>query len=451
MAYKYLGWGRWVDWRASVAVSIRLLTPRAWAVALASSLGLALAPVFGPIGLALAAIAPLLGNFIDTLGAPKGPRFALGGLGGLGVTTGAGGALQVTGDLTSQIGRSERIPGGVDTAAIQESLRVGVNNLVKGMVGAINEVSIDPSALLGETQRALNDAMANALRINSSSAENFQKDMEEQVKFVGVQVGSFFLRPLTEAFRQLESADLSEQISRLPQTTQGMVSVFKTMNEKLDELSKVSNTDVLRQLSSVRNRVEDFGNALSDTVRVIATDIVDSISDQLIAQANVLLDAPLAKQIRDFGAVMNQSFGALESLRVSRTALQDAGLNTSGINAQFERLSTLMVETAGTVAKDIVSGALGELSANLDRVLIAPIRVQATTVNSLFTDSLNALNALWAQWHALEAAGLDASGVRQQFDRLLGGALDSVQRLTQLRVEGEGCLHTVTHVADGVP
>jgi Tape measure protein len=71
------------------------------AASLAPLLGASLAPVLGPIGLAVAALAPLLGRLIGSLtGARKGPRLAIGELGGLGLEV-EGGQLALAGQLTS--------------------------------------------------------------------------------------------------------------------------------------------------------------------------------------------------------------------------------------------------------------------------------------------------------------------------------------------------------------
>lgn len=381
-----------------------------------------------PFLLAASAIVQLLGPMVAKMFGQAGPRFAMGGLGGVGIRRGAGG-LEVTGELTSQIGRAERLPEGVDTGAIQEALQKRTMAMIRAMVEGINKVAIRPEDLLGGTQDALNRALAQSLTLNSSSAKNFQKDLEEQTHFVAVQISSFFLKPLHDAFRQLETAELKDQIARLPGATEGMVQVFKGMNAQLEELSKVANTDVLRQLSSVRSRVEIFGTQLADSTHVIAISIVDQITKALTTQAENLLDQPLAKQITDFTDVMDQSFQALTALKAAQSSLTSVGLNAGGVTDQIARLTGIMVKTAGDVSTQIVTGALADLSTSLDQVLIQPLSVQATTVDSLFSTSLSAIQALWTEWHKLEDAGLDASKIQAQFEKLLGGMLTSASML----------------------
>ena len=66
-----------------------------------------------------------------------------------------------------------------------------------------------------------------------------------------------------------------------------------------------------------------------------------------------------------------------------------------------------------------------------------PLTVQATTVNSLFNDSLAALAALQTQWNRFTSEGISGAGIQEQFTRLLGGMLNTaVQVLDQALTEG---------------
>jgi phage tail tape-measure protein len=369
-----------------------------------------------PITLALAAIAPLLGSLVDMLSAPKGPRLAIGGLGGLGIGT-EGGQLTLTGALTSQVQRAERLEG-VDTGAIQSQLAAGVTAIVQGMVSAINAVALDPVALAGPTAQALKDAMANALVINSSNAKKMEADVQAQLQFIPVQIASYFLRPLNEAFRQLETATLDEQLERLPASIQGMIQVFQDMNEQLNQLAGVANTDVLRQLSEVRNRVEDFGNALADTARVISASIVDQTLSQLEADLTAMIDLPLAERIIEFAALFQDSLQALATLRFTADQIGGAGLDATGVEAQWTRLAEAVMTEAGMVAEEIVTAAIADMADILAQMGQVSVRTQASMVASLFEDSVLALQALWSVWHQLASQEVDTTGVVEQFNRL---------------------------------
>lgn len=363
-----------------------------------------------PFLLAAAALTAILGPMIEKMFSPKGPRFGLTVGGGLGIQT-EGERLTVTGKLTSRVGKAERLPEGTNVEAIQEALQVRVQTMVQGMVEAINTAALAPGKLLGQTQDALNQALRNALRINTSSVENFQKDLEEQTKFVAVQVGSFFLKPLVGAFRQLESAELETQIDRLPSTTKGMVEIFKAMNVQLDELSKVANTDVLRQLSRVRNRVEDFGNSLADTARVVAERIADGLRDQLTTQAEQLFDRPLAEQVLGFQMLLAQSARALLSLQQTEKILIEAGLRSGGVRGAMTRMLGTVVDVIDRVSEEMVSDVEAAMRE-------ADIQTQMERFPEAIMGLANALGSIRQFVDVLNREGIDSAAIRDSMQRV---------------------------------
>jgi hypothetical protein len=282
--------------------------------------------------------------------------------------------------------------------------------MVQGMVEAINTAALAPGELLGQTRDALNQAMQNALKINSSSAKNFQKDIEEQTKFVAVQVGSFFLKPLVGAFRQLESAELETQIARLPSTTKGMVEIFKAMNVQLDELSKVANTDVLRQLSRVRSRVEDFGASLADTARVVAERIADGLRDQLTTQAEQLFDRPLAEQVLGFQMLLAQSARALISLQQTEKILIEAGLRSGGVRGAMTRMLGTVVDVIDRVSEEMVSDVEAAMRE-------ADIQTQMERFPEALMGLANALGSIRQFVDVLNREGIDSAAIRDSMQR----------------------------------
>jgi hypothetical protein len=357
------------------------------ALAIATQFTTALAPIFGPIGLALAAIGPLLGSLIDSLGAPAGPRAVIGGFGGVGVRA-EGGRLALEGALTSRIQRGERLEG-FDLAAVQDQLSQTVTNLLTGMLTAINEVALTPETLLGPTQDALNAAMAAVKPINSSNRQNLARDMQEQVKFVGVQMASFFLDPLNAAAEQLQGAELETQIQRFGPTIAGMSQVFNTMNAQIEELSQAANTDVLRQLSAVRNRVEDFGNQLVEVAGQLATEIADGVTRKGQEATEKLLTQSLEVQALTAPRAFTERLQAIASLQQALSNLGATQLDFSAVGDQLNRIIVSVIEDAFTVIDTAVTtGAFDEAL----RVVLA------------IPDAVIALNPQLASFRALAAA-----------------------------------------------
>ena len=78
-----------------------------------------------PFLLAAAAITQIVGPMIAKMFSPKGPRFDVGGLGGLGVRVVLG-AWRSQGTSRPAWASAERLPGGADPSAIQEALEARV-------------------------------------------------------------------------------------------------------------------------------------------------------------------------------------------------------------------------------------------------------------------------------------------------------------------------------------
>lgn len=372
------------------------------------------------IGLVVAAVMAIIGTVLDKVIKPEGPSLSVRSGAGLNIGTAAG-KLQVQGDLGSRVTRREGVDRGL-AEQVQQQLEAGITNAVLSIVQTINAVALDPAALVGPTQDALQKALKNLQPINTANAKKMEKDIAEQLRFANVAIVGGLLEPLNLAFDQLrDQGDLTQQLDRLPGTTAGLVAVFKTMNEQLDEIAKSENTDVLRQLSSVRNQVENFGNRIAGTAGQIAEQVVTGIIDSFRVQ----VDADLSGQITQFSGLLNSSIRALGLLRNTRQTLEQAGLGGGAVGGQIDRLMQATGEMSARISTAIVSTALSGLAADLDRVLIQPIRIQATTVNSLFTESLAALQALQVAWQQLNEAGIDSTGIQQQFTRLLGGMIES--------------------------
>ena len=390
------------------------------------------------IGLIVAAVLAVIGTVLDRVIKPEGPTVAVGAPGGLGITA-EGGRLGVSGDLGSRVFREEGVDKGF-ASGIQAQMEAGITTAVTAAVQTINAVALDPAALLEPTQAALTRTLASISTINSSNAKKMERDITEQLRFVNIQVVAGMLDPINKAFDQLrDDATLQEQVERLSGTTSGLVAIFKNLQVELDEIGTSENADVLRQLSGVRNQVENFGRRIAGSAGQIAEGIVTGIIDQFEAIAPPTvgaesiasttgavedLDQSLAEQITNLNTQMTTAFEALAVLRSTKTTLEQAGLPGGGVGEQADRLTMAMSEQSGRIATQIVTRALADLSADLDQVLVQPIAIQATTVQGLFTDSMAALQALWLEWHRLEEVGVDATAIRGQFERVLGGVLE---------------------------
>ena len=347
---------------------------------------------------------------------PEGPTLAVGKVRGLNIGT-EGGQLQVQGDLRSRVMRRDDVPAEV-VGSTQKQLEEGVTAAVVAIVQTINAVALDPVALAGVTEEALQSALNSIRPINSSNAKKMANDISEQLRFVNVQIVAGMLGPVNEAFNQLrDTDDLEKQLTRLPGTTQGLVDLFKKMNEQIEEIAKGENTDVLRQLSAVRNQVEHFGLRIAQTAANVAGSIVEAMTTRL-GQAARNIDATLADQAKEFNAVMTESFRAMGVLRATKDVLQGAGLGAGGIQGELDRLTAAMGETAGRFAEIIVT----RVTMNLEQAattLDASLARQITDFNAAMTESFEALGFLRSAKGALDQGGIGSGGIVAQIERLM--------------------------------
>ena len=349
------------------------------AAALIGSLGLGTLAIPGlqPIGLALAALAPLIGTLIDSLGAPKGPRFVLGDLGGLGVGL-SGGDLTLTGALTAGNTRAERLPGGADAGAIQTALEAGVERAIQAMVTTINQVASDPSALLGPAQEALNTAMRDALIVNSASKDNFQKDIEAQLKAVAVQLAVNFLGPLSDAVRQLEQQDVATQIQRLPEVVGLAAQQFQGLSRAVDDLVATGQTDVSNIIPQLRDQLSTFRQRLIDTAVTVSGQIVDAVIATSTEALDEILGQSAIVQSLTLPSLFQQPLQALSSLKGAQAQLEAVGINdTQGIQDQITRLVGSILEDATLILADAFSGPADTFAQALMVALSIPPAVMA--------------------------------------------------------------------------
>lgn len=327
------------------------------AAALISGLGL-IGPIFGPIGLALSALAPLLGNLIDTLGAPKGPRFVLGELEGLDVAV-ENGMLQVAGTLTSAVGKAERLPEGQSANAIQSALEAGLQDAVTTMVNTINAVALDPEALLIPTQQALETALDNAMVINSASAENFAEDIAAQTLAVITQIATAFLGPLADALDQIFAADLETQLRTLPNALNLAVAQLTRLTDAVTAIQDTGQTDASNVVPQLLDQIATFRSFIIDstihTLEDAFTSGIDNFQEALqlavsIPQGVIDLHAPLAgmqAMAQGVLALENQIVASVDSITTSMTPLST---QMQDVRDQFLELQASIAEAGDNIA-----------------------------------------------------------------------------------------------------
>jgi tape measure domain-containing protein len=431
---------------ASAAAGAAAAASAAYGVVTGGSLVVAGTTGWTGIGAIVAAVMAVIGTILDRVIKPSGPTLSVGRPGGLDIGV-EGDKLAVSGDLKTRVLRREGLDPGL-AKTVQDQMAEGITAAVMSMVQTINAVALDPKKLLEPTQAALRDALASVKDLNSSNIEKMSTDISEQLRFINIQIVAGMLDPVNKAFDQLrDDSNLKQQIERLPGTTSGLVAVFKNLNDQLAEIGKGESSDVLRQLSAVRNQVENFGNRIAGTAGQISEAIVNGIVKSF---EDAKVDISLAKQITQFAELMNQSLGALSSLRATQQTLEGAGLPGGGVGAQIDRLTKAMGEQAARLSTELVSTALGDLGTQVEKIITQPLQVQATTVNALFTDSMAALNTLWAQWHALADAGIDTTLMQEQFNRLVTGVLETTRTVLD-QAFAQGSFSEFLAVLAGIP
>jgi tape measure domain-containing protein len=328
-------------------------------------------------GLIAAAVLSAIGMILDQVISPKGPRLEIGDATGLGVSA-AGGQLALTGALETEIQKAERLPG-VDAAVVQDDLNRMVMTAFDVMITTINDVALDPTALLGTVTDSLNRALEQMIPVQSSSAENMAKDIEDQLKFIPIQIATTFLDPLIDAFGQLEGVELDQQIQALPVTVGKMASIFTTLRRELDALgSTVANADVASRLAEMYTRLDRFrGQILNETI-----DLTEAIVDGVIAQTAQALPALLATSAQTMALSLpgffQQPLQALGSLQGAQAQLEAVGIMDTGpIQDQIARLAASIIEDAVTVMAQAVNQGATAFGDALQVILAIPPAVMA--------------------------------------------------------------------------
>jgi hypothetical protein len=149
-------------------------------------------------GLIAAAVLAAIGLILDQVISPAGPSLAVGDFKGLNIGT-AGGQLTVMGSVEAEVQKSEGI-GKEAAGEVQGALEASLMASTQAMVNAINAIAIDPEALAGSTQEALNRAFADLPTLNSANAEKMEEDIQAQMAFLSARLAAELLLPLSEAF-----------------------------------------------------------------------------------------------------------------------------------------------------------------------------------------------------------------------------------------------------------
>lgn len=209
--------------------------------------------VLGPIGVALSALLPLLGGLFR----PRGPGAFLGTptlAPGAGITVTPEGQLAFTGALDV----SARGRGGVDVGAIRQTLLDSLTQAIRSVLDLINAVAVDPSALHGVTQQALEQTLNDIIRINSANRNRLAQEISDQTFLAQTQMVAGLLGPVTDALAQVTALPIEEQIGRLPQATQGLVALLQGLEQAFQKLSESANSDVQRRLPQLRDQINAF-------------------------------------------------------------------------------------------------------------------------------------------------------------------------------------------------
>jgi tape measure domain-containing protein len=420
------------------------------AAALIGSLGLGTLAIPGlqPIGLALAALAPLLGNLIDTLGKPKGPRFVLGELEGLDVVLNNG-MLEVAGTLTSAVGKAERLPEGQSADAIQGAMESGLQQAVDIMVQTINAVALDPDALLGPTQEALETGLANAISINSASAENFAKDIAAQTLAVVTQIAVSFLGPLGDAVQQVFDTDLDQQLRQLPQALTLATQQLQRLVDAVTAIEDTGQSDASNVLPQLKDQINAFRKRIIDNTvdtlnEAFTGDGVEDFQQALslavaLPQGVIDLHAPLGHVQRiaqGFLALENQLVQSIEGIETALTPL----------STQMQEFRDRFVELQGEIAEagENIAVVL-PLYAEMQQAILAEanLRIQQVqaiggTLQSIEQSLFGQLSPAEQQTQLLaDIAGLEAELATQTGSEAAGTAAELAALNQQLLAMGE--------------
>ncbi|HXH11148.1 MAG TPA: tape measure protein [Alphaproteobacteria bacterium] len=208
--------------------------------------------VLGPIGIALAGLLPILGGLFR----PRGPGAFLGTpflAPGAGITVEAG-QLAFTGALDV----SARGRGGVDVGAIRTTLLDSLTQAMRSVLDLINAVAVDPSALHGVTQQALEQTLNDIIRLNSANRHRLVQEISDQTFLAQTQMIAGLLGPVGDALAQVTALPIEQQIARLPEATQGLVALLQGLEQAFAKLSESANSDVQRRLPQLRDQINAF-------------------------------------------------------------------------------------------------------------------------------------------------------------------------------------------------
>jgi DNA repair exonuclease SbcCD ATPase subunit len=370
------------------------------------------------IGAIVAAVTAAIGLILDQVISPAGP--SLGVQLGTGLTIGTqDNQLNVGGDLTSEVTRNVNLP--ADQSGITTSLESAVTGMVEVMVNAINQVAVDAPALLGPAQDALNTALASAASINSASADNMKTDVEAFLQFIPLQVATQFLDPIMQAFQQTHSLDLDGKIAKLPQAAGQLAGVFFGLQKAVDNLTNVSNTDVLRRISDLQTPLSEFFDSIFRTVDDLTKDIFQDLDTRSLDEQLKLLPRAIASVgavIQTFtdglNAMSGQTFGDRDHLR-----------------REIDELRVQLNNAAVATANDIVQGVFAKVAVDLPKLLNSSIEVEFLSMGSFFSTQMRALQTLIFAQSQLGQVGAHPEDLNAPITELVGSILTSVTTIVQ--------------------
>jgi hypothetical protein len=177
--------------------------------------------------------------------------------------------------------------------------------------------------------------------------------------FLPIQLSSYFLQPLIEAFQQLSTVDLEHQIAQLPLLTMGLVSVFTGMNQQIDSLSQFENDDVKRRIPEVQARLTKFRENILRSTESLMSQIATGVIAAMDTAVATVREQSLQIQALSVPGAFAQPLGAIAALRQTREALgplQVSAADLRGIDTQIQRI----MGAAVTNATQIVADALGK-------------------------------------------------------------------------------------------
>jgi tape measure domain-containing protein len=381
-------------------------------------------------GLIAAAVLGAIGLILDQVISPGGPSLAVGDFKGLGIGT-EGGQLTVTGAVEAEVQKTEGVGKEVGQD-IADSLETSLMKTASAMVGAINAIAIDPTALADSTEAALQRAFNDLPTLNSANAEKMEEDIKAQMAFLTARLAAELLVPLSEAFTQVSNLSLDEQIRKLPAAAQGMVQMLDGMNQALNELQNVENADVRGRIHELESRIADFRSRLiNDTLHALQRAFSGGQShfEKALALAIaipagvVALHQPLAEvqaMAKAFAPVVSQTTADINAIELQLTPFPDL------IGDIASRMHEVRAEIAA--AGDDVATAI-PLFEQLRVAILAQataatdVANQLIEVNSILLDQMNPVDqaaAIQSQLTPLTEAIVAGTATQAQIDQAVG-------------------------------